>query len=167
MHQLVDVAVDVAVEGPGAAGSEGAAHQRGQDQSDGREAALGVNHGGQRADEQQLDDAGFGEGEIRLGLAGQPGSPSGGEALSGVSVVLTVAVTRSVWQFCLAVQLISSRWSGQPAKSRRGVPATPWPPETPEGTVTRRRPPNIIPCAFVTEAPSIGPDDRSKPIRAD
>ncbi len=155
VHQFVDVAVDVAVEGAGAAGREGAAHQRGQDQADGREAPLGVDHGGQRTDQQQLDDTGLGEGEIRLGLTGEPGSPCGAGSVQrriccahGGSHPFCVG--SSVWQCslfaagCPGCRRMNQRWFPAVPEDRRNLR---------RGAVTRRRPPNIIPCALVTDAP--------------
>ena len=77
VHELVDVAVDVTVEGAGGACRERAAHQRRQDQADRREAAFGIDHGGQRADEQELDDAGFRERQVGLGFAAEAHSSRG------------------------------------------------------------------------------------------
>ncbi len=126
VHQFVDVAVKVAVEGTGTAGREGTAYQGGQDQPDRRKTALGVNHGGQGADQQQLNDARLGEGEIRLGLAGQPGSPFGAGSIKrriccahGGSHPFWLAV---LWR-CGGVMW---PFAGQPANAhQKKVPATP------------------------------------------
>ena len=77
VHELVDVAVDVTVEGACGTCRERAAHKRRQDQADRREAAFGIDHGGQRADEQELDDAGFRERQVGLGFAAEAHSSRG------------------------------------------------------------------------------------------
>jgi hypothetical protein len=76
--------------------------------------------------------------------------------------VLTVAVTRSCWQFCMSVQLdLAAAYPGTRHSSVKGSGSTAGP-QTPKGTATRRRPPNIIPCAFATDPLAIGPDDCSQ-----
>ena len=64
LHEPVDVAVDDHVDGVGPAGGQGAA-QHGPEHEPARGEAPGRHHlGGHGGDEQQLDDAGLGEGEV-------------------------------------------------------------------------------------------------------
>ncbi len=64
-HLLVDVTVDHAVQGVGAPGGEGAADHRREDEPQGRNAALRQEHHRHRGQQQELDDAGLGEGDVR------------------------------------------------------------------------------------------------------
>src|SRR5213595_118240 len=94
-----------------------------------------------------------------LALRASPAPPRAREALSGVSVVLTVAVTRSGWQFCLAAVSLgrspaARQWSSEEGPGNAAALPLPL-----RSAAIRRRPPNIIPCAFVTDALRLGPDD--------
>ena len=121
VHELVDVAVDVAVEGAGAAGGERAAHQRGQDQADGREAALGVDHGGQRADQQQFDDAGFRERQVRLGFAGEARLfPGPGRRSAAYQLCSRWQSLCSVWLFSLSGWIRSRPGGSRNARLQTG-----------------------------------------------
>ena len=62
VHHLVDVAVEVAVQRVRATGGQRPADQGGRDQPPGRDAALGQQHRGDGGHEEQLDDAGLGQG---------------------------------------------------------------------------------------------------------
>ena len=64
VHHLVDVAVEVAVQRVGRGGRERAADQGGDDQPQGRDASLGEEHRRERGDQQQLDDARLGQGDV-------------------------------------------------------------------------------------------------------
>ena len=61
VHELVDVPVDVHVDGVGPTGGQGPAEQGGHHQPHRRQAPLGHDHGGQRGDQQELDDPRLGE----------------------------------------------------------------------------------------------------------
>ena len=61
LHERVDVAVDVHVDGVGAAGGQRAADDGGDHQPDRRAAPLGHDHRRHRRDQQQLDDPRLGE----------------------------------------------------------------------------------------------------------
>src|SRR5690606_13829102 len=60
----VDVAVHVHVDGVGAAGGHGAAPDGRRDEPQRGQAALGHDHGGDRGDEEELDDARLGQGDV-------------------------------------------------------------------------------------------------------
>ncbi len=77
-HQLVAVALDPTVDGVGATRGEGAAEQHLHDQAHRRHLARGQDHGRQRGDEQQLDDARFGEVEVGEGGGARPAGPARG-----------------------------------------------------------------------------------------
>ena len=64
-HELVAVALDPAVDGVGAAGRHRPADHDRRDQPERRPALLGEHHGRHRGDEQQLDDAGLRQADVR------------------------------------------------------------------------------------------------------
>jgi hypothetical protein len=61
LHERVDVAVDVAVDRVRTARGQRAADQRDQDELEGRQTALGEQHGRDRGDQEQFDDARLGQ----------------------------------------------------------------------------------------------------------
>ena len=67
MHPSVDVAVEVHVCRVGAAGRQGATDEGRRHDARRRPATRGEDHGRHRRDEEQLDYAGFGEGNERPG----------------------------------------------------------------------------------------------------
>ncbi len=73
VHQTVDVAVHHHVDGVGPPGGQGATGQRRRHQPQRRKPVLRHHHGGQGRDQQQLDDARLGEGDVRAN-----GRPRGG-----------------------------------------------------------------------------------------
>ncbi len=90
-----DVPVDVAVDGAGPTGSERAAEQCGPDQRQRGPAVSSDDHGRDGGDEQQFDDAGFGEHEVGphplahpgVGVGTGAGSPIGGGGSRGGEAV--------------------------------------------------------------------------------
>ena len=65
LHDRVDVAVEVAVDGVRAARGQRAAGQGDQDEPEGRHAVLGEQHGRHRGDQEQLDDPRLGQRDQR------------------------------------------------------------------------------------------------------
>ena len=63
-HDGVDVAVEVAVDGVGAAGGEGAAEERGEREPEAGQAVGRYDHRREGGHEQQLDDAGLGQRDV-------------------------------------------------------------------------------------------------------
>ena len=72
-HHLVDVAVEVAVDGIGRTGGERAAEQYHQGQHQRGEPVLRQEHRGDGGDQEQLDDARLGQRDVRADHAAGPG----------------------------------------------------------------------------------------------
>ena len=83
VHHPVDIAVDVAVERVGRAGTEAAADECREHEPEVRDAAGGENHHRCGCDEEQLDDARLGECDVRHHLAADADPPGRGSGLDG------------------------------------------------------------------------------------
>ena len=89
VHQAVDVAVDHHVDGVGPAGGQRAPGQGGRHEPDRRHAALGHHHGGERRDQQELDDPGLGQGDV--GPDGRPRPWPGHAAPEGLGASMDMS----------------------------------------------------------------------------
>ena len=149
-HQAVDVAVDVHVDGVGAAGGERAADQRDDHQPRRRPAALGQHHRRHRRDQQQLDDPRLGEGDVgpdrgRRGARDRRGrsrpAPTGRERAVGCR--RTWPAHRTVGGSATPTNGRSSR--GNATRHTMGVPTTlePTRVEEPEQDELRRVRPSV------------------------
>ena len=78
IHQAIDVAIDVHVEGVGSTSRERAANHRQSDEPHARQTALGHDHRGHGGDEEQLDDARLGQHHERACSASEAAHGGGG-----------------------------------------------------------------------------------------